>query len=148
MEKSPSEVKTTRESGRLRRKTTISQNWPPSVIESGSVMRTTRKSDRIVDKVVRARFEIDRSRESRKTGLRRRFRRDSTIENASQRRIIALGTSNEAKRRPNRQKNVLERGPEAKNAQCYLDFFAELETSAKSVFRSDPAEEFAVEVVT
>ena len=91
--------------GDFEEKRRFPEKGPRFTIESGRVLRTTGKSDRVVEKVVRARFEIDRSRESSITGLRERFRRDSTFENASRRRIIALGTSNEAKRRRNRSKN-------------------------------------------
>ena len=98
--------------GDFEEKVRFPEKGPRSAIESGRVSRTTRKSDPVVEKVVRARFEIDPSRESPKTGLRGRFRRDSKIENASRRRIIAVGTSNEAKRRPNRSKNDdFQKGP-------------------------------------
>ena len=60
---------------------------------------------------------IDRRRESPKTEHCARFRRNLTIEKASQRRIIALGTSNKAKLRTNRSKNddFRKGAPDARN---------------------------------
>ena len=126
------------------------EKGPRSAIESGRVLRTTRKSDTVFEKVVRVWFEINQSRESRKAGLRGRFRRDETIENASQRRIITQGTSNEAKRRPIRSEIGDFRKRTRRNRSAVRRHESSAESRARGNFatRFDPAEELAAEAGT
>ena len=131
--------------GNFEEKRRFPEKGPRYAIESGRVLRKTRKSDPVVENVVRALFEFDRLRESSKAGLRGRFWRDSKIKNATKRRIRALGTSNKSKSRPNRSKiDELRKGPRRERSAVRPgDPFEKFARDALGAERRKAKEEFA-----